>query len=101
MSTPEILLEDLNATVSPQAIAESLDICSADGDGLSIGGWTVPPVVLVVAKWAVAQALKYGCEYREQVLAAIRTFVMAKVPSPMLQGMIIAAAETMVLQQCG
>lgn len=101
MSTPEILLEDLSAAISHQAIEESMDICAADGDSLTLAGWTVPPVVLSIAKWAIEQATKYGCEYREQILQAVRTFVMSKVPSSMLQGMILAAAETMVLQRCG
>jgi hypothetical protein len=100
MSTPEILWNDLCASISDEDIANSMDTCAAD-DGLTVAGWTVPPVVMVIAKWAIAQATKYGCEYRDQIMTAVRTFVVAKIPNPMLQGMILAAAETMVLQQCG
>jgi hypothetical protein len=101
MSSVEALVNDLELSISDQAILDSMDICAADGDAATIAGWTVPPIVSVFAKWALAQAMRYGCEYREQILTAVRQFVAAKIPNPMLQAMIMSAVETLVLQQCG
>lgn len=101
MSTSEILLKDLEMAITEEEILESMDICSGDMDGVAIAGWTVPPIVGVVAQWAIQQAKNYGCENREMILGAVRTFVMQKISNPMLQAMILSAVETMVLNLCG
>lgn len=102
MSSIEALVKDLELSVSEEAILESMDVCAGDdADGATLAGWTVPPVVNLIAQWALQQAKNYGCENREMIIGAVRQFVMAKVTNPMLQAMILAAVETMVLQLCG
>lgn len=101
MSSVEALVKDLELSVSDEAILESMDICAGDMDGVAIAGWTVPPIVNLIAQWALQQAKNYGCENREMILGAVRTFVMQKISNPMLQAMILSAVETMVLQLCG
>jgi hypothetical protein len=69
--------------------------------GDTVAALTVPPSVYAIMTKAGEWLKLLGCDYRDQIMEAIRLFVAAKLTNPILAGMILSSVETFFLQMCG